>query len=224
MSILDSLFVSVFGLAVVFIVLIFLSLLVRFQSALVSGFSKKRAAAPIADVTHEAAVNKTAPLETKDLSAARTDIPDSQPPVVPSHSGDIPSVSGSCKPAKYTAVLGGKAFEIEIEEIGNTQPVINASAAVKTVPLKQAPVPPPAPTVPAAADNGSEAITAPVPGSVLDIKTSVGAKVKSGDVLLLIEAMKMENEIVAVRDGTVTQILTSKGSAVSAGMPLVIVQ
>ena len=61
-----------------------------------------------------------------------------------------------------------------------------------------------------------------MPGNILDVKVAAGASVKAGDVLVILEAMKMENEIVAPRDGTVAQVVTSKGAVVDTGAPLVV--
>ena len=67
-----------------------------------------------------------------------------------------------------------------------------------------------------------ETISSPMPGNVLRIEVTQGAAVKKGQILLILEAMKMENEIVAPRDGTVAQIVTSKGSVVETGTPLIV--
>ena len=69
---------------------------------------------------------------------------------------------------------------------------------------------------------GGETISAPMPGNILRIEVTAGQSVKAGQVLLILEAMKMENEIVAPRDGTVAQIVTSKGATVETGAPLVV--
>ena len=75
---------------------------------------------------------------------------------------------------------------------------------------------------PAAAPSaGTESITSPMPGTILDIKVQAGQKVKSGDVLLILEAMKMENEILAPHDAVVDSVLVSKGQSVESGTPLV---
>ena len=68
-----------------------------------------------------------------------------------------------------------------------------------------------------------EVVAAPMPGNILKVNVSQGQAVKSGDVLCVLEAMKMENEIMAPKDGTVTQVLVSKGSAVDTGAPLVVI-
>ena len=70
--------------------------------------------------------------------------------------------------------------------------------------------------------GAGEAVTAPMPGTILKVNVKVGDTVKSGTVLCVLEAMKMENEIMAPKDGTVTQVVVSKGSSVDTGAPLVV--
>ena len=97
---------------------------------------------------------------------------------------------------KYMVTLNGKKYEIEVEE---GQAIVNS---VTTAPMAGAPA------------DGTNAVC-PMPGTILDVKASVGQAVKAGDVLFILEAMKMENDIVSPADGTVKQILVSKGSTVS---------
>ena len=76
---------------------------------------------------------------------------------------------------------------------------------------------------PAAAGNAGESpVKSPLPGVILDIKVNVGDTVKKGQTIIILEAMKMENEILAPRDGTVAQVVTSKGAVVETGAPLVV--
>ena len=83
----------------------------------------------------------------------------------------------------------------------------------------------PAPAAaPATAPAGGEQITAPMPGNVLDVKVSNGQAVKKGDVLMILEAMKMENEILAPCDGTVQSVSVSKGATVNSGALLCVIQ
>ena len=96
-----------------------------------------------------------------------------------------------------------------------------ASAPVAApAPVAAAPVA--APVAPAAAPVAGEAVSAPMPGTILKVNVSAGQKVKSGDVLVVLEAMKMENEIMAPTDGTVAQVATSKGASVNTGDTLVV--
>ena len=105
----------------------------------------------------------------------------------------------------YTITVNGKVYEVTVEEGFSGQGQNNPTpAAVSAAPSK-------------AAAAGSVKIAAPMPGKILDVKVSTGQPVKRGDVLMILEAMKMENEIVAPQDGTVASIQVSAGSAVEAG-------
>mgnify|MGYP000958533866 CR=1 FL=1 len=130
---------------------------------------------------------------------------------------------------KYIVTLNGKSYEVEVEKGQATvvnvtqapaapvqaQPAAAAPAAPASAPAAQAPAA--AQPAPQAANVSGEPIKAPMPGTILSIKVSQGAFVKRGDVVLILEAMKMENEIFAPRDGTVAQILTSQGASVNTG-------
>ena len=102
---------------------------------------------------------------------------------------------------KYRVNVNGTVFEVEIEEMTGA-PVAPAAA--------------PAPAAPAA-PAGGEKITAPMPGTILAVNVTSGSAVKKGDVLMILEAMKMENEIMAPCDGTVTSVSVTKGAAVESG-------
>lgn len=121
---------------------------------------------------------------------------------------------------KYKIRLRDKFYEVEVVE---GEAIMLDSYDAATV---AAPAAPAAQTASVAAPvsapaAGADAVTAPLPGSVIDVKVNVGDSVKKGQVLVLIEAMKMENEIVAPADGTVKAVHTSKGSTVETGAPLV---
>lgn len=124
----------------------------------------------------------------------------------------------------YTITVNGTPYNVSVEE-GTAAPVQAAAPAAAPAPAPaaapaQAAAPAPAaPAAPAAA--GSVKVDAPMPGNILDIKVANGAAVKSGDVLCILEAMKMENEIVAPQDGTVASINVNKGDSVEAGQTLV---
>ena len=129
---------------------------------------------------------------------------------------------------KYKISLNGKTYEVEVElaepmkmDEFNTFAPAPAAAAPVAAPAA-APAAAAAPTAPAVTGAG-EAVTAPMPGNILKVNVSVGQTVKEGDVLCVLEAMKMENEIMAPKTGTVTQVLTSKGSTVDTGAPLVVI-
>ena len=110
----------------------------------------------------------------------------------------------------YKVTVNGTAYEITLEAID----AADVKAAPAAAPAASAPV-----ATPAAAPAGGESVTAPMPGNILDIKVANGASVKKGDVIIILEAMKMENEIMAPCDGTVNVVVT-KGSAVETGAVL----
>lgn len=125
--------------------------------------------------------------------------------------------------AKYVVTLNGKNYEVEVEK--NTAKITNTTAAVapaaapapKAAPAPApaaAPAPAPAPAPVAAAPAGGANVTAPMPGTVLNVVAPVGTAVKAGDVILILEAMKMENDIVAPCDGTVASV-AAKGTSVN---------
>lgn len=128
---------------------------------------------------------------------------------------------------KYKVTLNGKVYEVEVEK-GSAILTDEYEAAMPVATPVAAPVAAAAPAAaPAAAAapvavGAGEAINAPLPGVVVDIKISAGQAVKKGDVLVIIEAMKMENEVMAPRDGTVSQVVASKGASVDTGAPLVV--
>lgn len=122
----------------------------------------------------------------------------------------------------YTITVNGTPYNVTVEDAtGSAAPVASAPAPAPAAAPASAPAPAPAaaPAAPAAA--GSVSVDAPMPGNILDIKVSNGASVKAGDVLVILEAMKMENDIVAPQDGTVASVNVNKGDTVEAGQTLV---
>lgn len=130
---------------------------------------------------------------------------------------------------KYNITVNGKTYEVEVQEAGgSSSPVYASPAPVAAAATKATPVA--APTVaPAAAQAakaaapsaGANVINAPIPGRILDVKVSVGDEVKEGQLLLILEAMKMENEIFSPFAGTVDTLQVSTGDSVNAGDLLV---
>ena len=128
---------------------------------------------------------------------------------------------------KYKITLNGRTYEVEVE--AGKAMLLDEYEAIAPAPVAAAPAAAPvaaaapaaAPAAPAVTGAG-EAVTAPMPGNILKVNVNVGDKVKEGQVLVVLEAMKMENEIMAPKDGTVTQVVVSKGSTVDTGAPLVV--
>ena len=129
---------------------------------------------------------------------------------------------------KYKVTLNNRTYEVEVEE-GKAMLVdeYEAYAPAAPAPVAAAPVaaaPAAAPAAPAgAALAAGEVVKSPMPGNILKINVSQGQNVNEGDVLIVLEAMKMENEIVATKSGTVAQIVTAKGAVVETGAPLVVI-
>ena len=129
---------------------------------------------------------------------------------------------------KYKVTLKGRTYEVEVEAgeaILLDEYEAIAPSAPAAAPAAAAPAAAPAPAAAAApaVTGAGDPVNAPMPGNILKVNVSQGQAVKSGDVLCVLEAMKMENEIMAPKDGTVTQVLVSKGSTVDTGAPLVVI-
>jgi len=114
---------------------------------------------------------------------------------------------------KFRVHVNGKAYEVEIEELtGTAAPAAPAPAAPKAPPAPAAP----APAAPAqAAATCDEVITAPMPGKIVSVEVKKGQAVKEGDLILVLEAMKMENEIFCNRAGTVKELRVSANATVN---------
>lgn len=117
---------------------------------------------------------------------------------------------------KYRVNVNGTDYEVMIEALGEAGEPVAAAA-----PVAAAPAAPAAPAAaPVAAPAGGEAINAPMPGTILAVNFNNGDAVKKGDVLMVLEAMKMENEIMCPCDGTVNGISVAKGQTVDTGAVL----
>jgi biotin carboxyl carrier protein len=125
----------------------------------------------------------------------------------------------------YIVRINNKEYEVEVER-GKAN-LVKTTEFETSVPQPAAPQVAPVKEQAAAApvvQNGANAIAAPMPGTVLEIKATPGQSVKKGEVLLILEAMKMENEINAPADGVVTQVFVTKGASVATGDALISIQ
>ena len=130
---------------------------------------------------------------------------------------------------KYKVTLNNRTYEVEVEAgvamlIDEYEAYAPAAPAPVVAAAPVAAAAPAAPAAPAgAALAAGEVVKSPMPGNILKINVSQGQQVAEGDVLLVLEAMKMENEVVATKSGTVAQIVTAKGAVVETGAPLVVI-
>ncbi len=118
----------------------------------------------------------------------------------------------------FNVTVNGTPYNVTVEETGAKSAPVVAAPAPAAAPVAAAPA---APAAAPASAQGSVTVTAPMPGNILDVKVSNGASVKNGDVLCILEAMKMENEIKAPQDGTVASINCKKGDVVNVGDVLI---
>ena len=127
---------------------------------------------------------------------------------------------------KYVVTLNGKNYEVEVNEteavVTNVSDAVYAPAPVAAPAPSAAPAPA-APAAPQAVSASGTQIVAPMPGSIVNINVSAGQAVKAGDVLIVLEAMKMETDITAPCDGVVKQIVTSKGATVNTDDVLLVI-
>lgn len=128
---------------------------------------------------------------------------------------------------KFMINVNGNSYEVEVEEVGVDSSVQRPATPVKAAaPVQAAPAPKAAPKVEkkeVVVSAGQEVIEAPMPGNIWKIEVKEGDSVKAGDTLLILEAMKMENEILAPRDGVVSSINTTTGATVNTGDKLVVI-
>ena len=127
---------------------------------------------------------------------------------------------------KYKVTLNNRVYEVEVEQ-GEAMLVdeyeLAAPAAPAPASAAAAPVAAPAAAAAPVAVAAGEAVKSPMPGNILKINVTQGQKVNEGDVIMILEAMKMENEIVATRSGTIAQIAVSKGAVVETGAVLAVI-
>ncbi len=118
---------------------------------------------------------------------------------------------------KYQVTLNGKVYEVDVTETDAVITSVSQAVPAAPVAAPSAPAAPVAPATPAAAQTAvsGEKITCPMPGTILSVNVTAGKSVKAGEVLFILEAMKMENEIVAPHDGTIKQVIATKGATVN---------
>ena len=117
---------------------------------------------------------------------------------------------------KYVVTLNGKDYEVEVDELSEAivTSVAPIAASAPAAPVATQPSASATPA-PAPVSGSGTAVKAPMPGTILKVNVTAGQSVKAGDIMFILEAMKMENEIVAPSDGTVSQVVAAKGSSVA---------
>ncbi len=119
--------------------------------------------------------------------------------------------------------VNGVAYDVQVEETGAGAPAAAPAAAPAPAPKAAAPAAAPAPK-PAAPAAGAEVVSSPMPGTIVSVAVTAGKAVKKGEILVVLEAMKMENEIMAPHDATVAAVHVNKGDSVESGTALVSLQ
>lgn len=124
---------------------------------------------------------------------------------------------------KFNVTVNGTVYEVEVNEVGGAAPVAVAPKAAAPAP-KAAPAAAPAPAAAAAAPvpAGAETVKCPMPGKILSVAVTAGQAVKKGDLLCILEAMKMQNEIYAPHDATVAEVRVAANQTVATGDALVV--
>ena len=127
----------------------------------------------------------------------------------------------------YKITLNGRTYEVEVKngqaQVLDEYDAVVAAPVTPAAPAATVAAAPAAPAAPAAVTGSGEVVKSPMPGTILKVNVTQGQAVKEGDVLVVLEAMKMENEIMAPKSGTITQVVTSKGASVDTDAPLVVI-
>ena len=127
---------------------------------------------------------------------------------------------------KYVVTINGKQYDVEVEKVsGGYKPMSMGAKAAPAAPAPAAPAAP-APAAPKAApvSAGDNTVTSPMPGTILGVKVKEGDAVKAGQLVIILEAMKMENEIVATADGVVASVAVKEGDTVETDATLVVLK
>ena len=134
-------------------------------------------------------------------------------------------ILGGMDMRKFLINVNGNSYEVEVEELGvenkAERPAVSKPTSAPATP-KAAPAPKKEEKKEVVVSQGQEVVESPMPGNIWKIEVKEGDTVKAGDILLILEAMKMENEILAPRDGVVSSINTTEGAAVNTGDKLVV--
>ena len=125
------------------------------------------------------------------------------------------------KMKKFNVTVNGTAYDVEVNEVKAAAPAAAPKAAPAAAP-KAAPAPAPAPAAAAPVPAGAETVKAPMPGKILSVAVSAGQAVKKGETLLILEAMKMQNEIAAPHDAVVAEVRVAANQTVSTGDDMVV--
>lgn len=126
---------------------------------------------------------------------------------------------------KFNITVNGQPYDVTVDEVGGAAPAAAAPVAAPAAAPAATPAPAaaPAPAAKPATNVEGTKVTAPMPGNINDVSVKVGDSVKNGDKLVVLEAMKMENDITAPADGTIAAVSVSKGDVVSTGDLLVVI-
>ena len=120
---------------------------------------------------------------------------------------------------RYNITVNGNTYDVAVEEVGAGAPVATSTPAPVATPVAAAPAPAAAPAV-----TGGTQVKAPMPGNIIAVKVAVGDSVSNGTVLAILEAMKMENDIVCPQDGIVAEIRVKKGDTVNSDDVIIVIK